>query len=101
MSQPKNTTAPPKAQAVPQGCSLALSGLLDGTLSSMQSAGSFLVACGYLMSAYGDGDISEEIMTGGVIGGLAEGMRVIGLHLQIEHEEAIKRLKGNRQGGAQ
>ena len=101
MSHPKNTTTPPKAQALP---SPDYESLLANCSQDMQEAGAFVWAVGTLLRKNYMHDLEGETLNAAVLDGLAAGLSIIGSKLSDDGESCRDQLRRNgafAQGGAQ
>lgn len=75
--------------------------VVDNNCRVMEDAGALALAIGSLFEAYSSEDISEDVMTDAVVGGLAKGLLMAGLALQSSAEASRKRVEVELQGDVQ
>lgn len=98
---PKNTTTPPKAQAVLRP---DYESELANCSQDMQDAGAFVWAIGTLLRRIHAHDVEADLLPAPVIDGLSAGLSIIGSKLSDNGEECRDLLRRNGafvQGGAQ
>ncbi|WP_054069214.1 hypothetical protein [Pseudomonas syringae group genomosp. 3] len=99
--QPKNTTATSVAQ---EQKLRSYESALANTSQDMQEAGQFVWALGTAIHKICEEDLTDEVLNGAVLSGLAQGLRIVGAKLQDDGTAHQSLLRGNgafAEGGAQ
>lgn len=72
-----------------------LKSVIENSCATMADIGCFAMAVGKLLEAYAEDDISSEVMSSLVVGGLARGLTMAGIKLHTEVDAARSRSEFN------
>lgn len=78
-----------------------LKSVIENSNRKLRDASSFVMAIGSLLDAYASDDISREVMSDLVIGGLASGLMMLGIDLGASADTAQQRMQEVDLGGGQ